>query len=239
MRLDQFVSQNFNHSRTKAEQLIKSGFVTVNDITQLKPSFSIKDTDNVQIIEEFKFASLGGDKLYKAFEDFSYSVKDKICLDVGASNGGFTDCMLKDGAKKVYALDVGECAFSDELKNDPRVFVRDKLNARYVTIEDIGEMVDFISIDVSFISLIYILENVSKILKPGGDIIALIKPQFEVGKKFLSKRGIVQSQKAIDDVIENIKEYASSIQLLPENLTIAPIKPNKNREFLIFLHKNN
>ena len=237
MRLDQYISLTFNHTRTKAKQLVESGFVKVNDKFVTKVALEVKDTDNVEIVEEFKYASLGGDKLAKALLDFNYSVKDKICLDVGASNGGFTDCMLQNGAKKVYALDVGECAFSDELKSNPKVFVRDRLNARYATEKDIGELCEFASIDVSFISLTYILENVSHLLVDGGEIIALIKPQFEVGKKFLSKRGIVQSQKAIDAAIDNIKQYALSINLEPLKLTNAPIKPDKNKEFLILLKK--
>ena len=238
MRLDQFVSQKFNHSRTKAQQLIEAGFVLVNKNQISKVSYDVKDLDEIEIVEEFKYASLGGDKLAKAFKDFNYSVKDKICIDIGASNGGFTDCMLQNGAKKVYALDVGECAFSDELKNNPKVFVRDRLNARYVTVQDIGEECDFASIDVSFISLTYILENVSHLLKQNGEIIALIKPLFEVGKKYLTKRGIVNSKSAINEVIENIKSYAKSINLEPILLTTAPIKPNKNVEYLILLKKN-
>ena len=238
MRLDQYISTNFNYTRTKAKQLIESGFILVNGNKTTKVALDIKDTDKVEILEEFKYASLGGDKLAKALLDFNYSVKDKICLDVGASNGGFTDCMLQNGAKKVYALDVGECAFSDELKNNPRVFVRDRLNARYVTVDEIGELCEFASIDVSFISLTYILENVSKLLTQNGEIIALIKPQFEVGKKYLSKRGIVQSQQIIDKTIENIKQFAKSIGLEPISVTNAPIKPEKNKEYLILLKKS-
>ncbi len=237
MRLDQYLSINNNLSRTKAKQLIESGFISVNDKIVDKVALEVKDSDIVKILESFKFASLGGDKLAKAFTDFKYSVKDKICIDIGASNGGFTDCMLQNGAKKVYALDVGECAFSEELKNDPRVFVRDRLNARFVTVEQIGELCDFMSIDVSFISLKLILENVSKLLKDDGEIIALIKPQFECGPAYLSKTGIVQSQKVIDRVIEDIKSYAISIGLKPVSVTNAPIKPNKNKEYLIYLKK--
>ena len=238
MRLDQYISTNFNYTRTKAKQLIESGFILVNGNKTTKVALDIKDIDKVEILEEFKYASLGGDKLAKALLDFNYSVKDKICIDVGASNGGFTDCMLQNGAKKVYALDVGECAFSDELKNNPKVFIRDRLNARYVTSEEIGELCDFASIDVSFISLTYILENVSKLLTENGEIIALIKPQFEVGKKYLSKRGIVQSQQVIDKTIENIKNFAKSIGLEPIRVTNAPIKPEKNKEYLILLKKS-
>ena len=237
MRIDLLISQKFDYTRTKAKQLIESGFVMLNNEVVSKPSLDVDYDSNIEIIDEFKFASLGGDKLEKAINDFNYSVEGKVCIDIGASNGGFTDCMLSHGAKKVYALDVGECALPDRLKNDGRVIVKDRMNARYVTLDDIGEECDFASIDVSFISLTYILENVAKLLKANGEIIALIKPQFEVGKKYLSKKGIVQSQKVIDSTIEDIKAFAKSIHLEPLNFTNAPIKPNKNREYLILLKK--
>ena len=237
MRIDLLISQKFDYTRTKAKQLIESGFVMLNNEVVSKPSLDVDYNSNIEIIDEFKFASLGGDKLEKAINDFNYSVDGKVCIDIGASNGGFTDCMLSHGAKKVYALDVGECALPDRLKNDGRVIVKDRMNARYVTLDDIGEECDFASIDVSFISLTYILENVAKLLKANGEIIALIKPQFEVGKKYLSKKGIVQSQKVIDNTIEDIKAFAKSIHLEPIKFTNAPIKPNKNREYLILLKK--
>ncbi len=237
MRIDLLISQKFDYTRTKAKQLIESGFVMLNNEVVSKPSLDVDYNSNIEIIDEFKFASLGGDKLEKAINDFNYSVDGKVCIDIGASNGGFTDCMLSHGAKKVYALDVGECALPDRLKNDGRVIVKDRMNARYVTLDDIGEECDFASIDVSFISLTYILENVAKLLKANGEIIALIKPQFEVGKKYLSKKGIVQSQKVIDNTIEDIKTFAKSIHLEPLKFTNAPIKPNKNREYLILLKK--
>ena len=209
----------------------------LNNEVVSKPSVDVDYDSNIEIIDEFKFASLGGDKLEKAINDFNYSVDGKVCIDIGASNGGFTDCMLSHGAKNVYALDVGECALPDRLKNDERVIVKDRMNARYVTLDDIGEECDFASIDVSFISLTYILENVAKLLKAIGEIIALIKAEFEVVKKYLSKKGIVQSQKVIDSTIEDIKAFAKSIHLEPLKFTNAPIKPNKNREYLILLKK--
>ena len=157
MRIDLLISQKFDYTRTKAKQLIESGFVMLNNEVVSKPSLDVDYDSNIEIIDEFKFASLGGDKLEKAINDFNYSVDGKVCIDIGASNGGFTDCMLSHGAKKVYALDVGECALPDRLKEDDRVIVKDRMNARYVTIQDIGEECDFASIDVSFISLTYIL----------------------------------------------------------------------------------
>lgn len=237
MRLDQFVSEEFEYSRTKAQQLIESRFVSVNNLTQNKVSYKIKESDKVEIISSFQFASLGGDKLYKAFNDFNYSVKNKVCLDIGASNGGFTDCMLQNGAKKVYALDVGECALEEKIKNNPNVIVKDRTNARSVTWEEIGEKCDFASIDVSFISLKLILPNAYNLIKDDGEIIALIKPQFEAGKKYLSKKGIVTSQKVIDNIIQDIKDFAIQTKFKVVNITNAPIKENKNKEYLIWLMK--
>ena len=237
MRLDHFVSQKFEYSRTKAQQLIESGFVSVNNSVQNKVSYNIKESDNVEIISSFKFASLGGDKLYKAFNDFNYSVKNKVCLDIGASNGGFTDCMLQNGAKRVYALDVGDCALEEKIKNNPKVIVKDRTNARSVTWEEIGEKCDFASIDVSFISLKLILPNAYNLIKDDGEIIALIKPQFEAGKKYLSKKGIVTSQKVIDNIIQDIKDFAIQTKFKVVNITNAPIKENKNKEYLIWLKK--
>lgn len=235
MRIDQLLAQKFNFSRTKAQQLIESGFIFVDKKQIKKVSYEVDFDCEIKINDTFKYASLGGDKLAKALLDFNFSIKDKICLDVGASNGGFTDCMLQNGAKKVYALDVGECAFSDELKNNPKVIIKDRLNARFVTSEEIGELVDFISIDVSFISLKLILENMKNLLKQNSNIIALIKPQFEAGKKNLTKKGIVKSQKIVDKIILDIKDFAISLGYSVLNLTNAPFRENKNKEYLILL----
>ena len=237
MRLDQFLSQTYSFSRTKAKQLVESGYIKVNGQIASKVSLDVDDKDSIEVLKNFQYASLGGDKLAKAIIDFSYNLNGKTCIDIGASNGGFTDCMLQNGAKKVYALDVGDCALPDILINDPRVIVKDRINARNVTYSDIGEYCDFASIDVSFISLKLVLEPVKNILKDDGEIIALIKPQFEAGKKYLSKNGIVTSQKVIDNIIDDIKSFAISIGLKYVNITCAPIKPNKNKEYLIYLTK--
>ncbi len=217
--------------------MIESGFVKVDGKNVTKAGYELKDNSTVEILDNFKFSSLGGDKLQKAFDDFNYSVKSKVCVDIGASNGGFTDCMLKNGAAKVYAVDVGECAFDDELKADSRVVIKDKLNARYITVDDLGETCDFASIDVSFISLKYILPAVYELLKDGGEVIALIKPQFEAGAKELSKKGLVLSPKTHQRVCDDIKSFALSIGFSFKGLTTAPIKEGKNKEFLIYLCK--
>ncbi|MDE5756656.1 MAG: TlyA family RNA methyltransferase [Clostridia bacterium] len=237
MRLDLYLSTTQNITRTKAKQMIESGFVKVDGKNVTKAGYELKDNSTVEILDNFKFSSLGGDKLQKAFDDFNYSVKSKVCVDIGASNGGFTDCMLKNGAAKVYAVDVGECAFDDELKADSRVVIKDKLNARYITVDDLGETCDFASIDVSFISLKYILPAVYELLKDGGEVIALIKPQFEAGAKELSKKGLVLSPKTHQRVCDDIKSFALSIGFSFKGLTTAPIKEGKNKEFLIYLCK--
>ena len=137
MRLDQYISTNFNYTRTKAKQLIESGFILVNQNKVTKVALDVKDGDKVEILEEFKYASLGGDKLAKAFIDFNYSVKDKICIDIGASNGGFTDCMLQHGAKKVYAIDVGYGQLAWKLRSNVQVVNMERTNIRNVTRQDI------------------------------------------------------------------------------------------------------
>lgn len=238
MRLDTYISTIQSITRTKAKNMIESSFVKVDGKFITKAGYGINDTSKVEIIQDFRFSSLGGDKLQKAFDDFHYSVKDKICVDIGASNGGFTDCMLQNGAAKVYAVDVGECAFDDVLKNDSRVIVKDRTNARYISPEDLGELCDFASIDVSFISLKYILPSVYSLLKFGGEAIALIKPQFEAGAKELSKKGIVLSEKTRLKVCEEIKLFSIDLGFEFKGLTTAPIKADKNKEFLIYLCKS-
>ena len=238
MRLDVFISTTQNLTRTKAKQMIESRFVKVDGILVTKAGYELKDNSAVEILDNFKFTSLGGDKLQKAFDDFNYSVSGKICVDIGASNGGFTDCMLKNGAAKVFAVDVGECAFDEKLKNNDRVIIKDKLNARYITSEDLGELCDFASIDVSFISLKHVLPSVYALLNDGGEVIALIKPQFEAGAKELSKKGLVLYSKTHRRVCEDIKTFAISIGFDFKGLTTAPIKEGKNKEFLIYLCKS-
>ncbi|MDE7208622.1 MAG: TlyA family RNA methyltransferase [Clostridia bacterium] len=238
MRLDIYLSTTQNLTRTKAKQMIESSFVNVDGKIVTKAGYELKENSVVEILDNFKFSSLGGDKLQKAFDDFKYSVKNKVCVDIGASNGGFTDCMLKNGAAKVFAVDVGECAFDEELKNDARVVIKDRLNARYITAEDLGETCDFASIDVSFISLKYVLPSIYSLLRDCGEVIALIKPQFEAGAKELSKKGLVLNSKTHQRVCEDIKAFAQSIGFDFKGLTTAPIKEGKNKEFLIYLCKS-
>ncbi|MDE6758223.1 MAG: TlyA family RNA methyltransferase [Clostridia bacterium] len=237
MRLDIYLSKTLNITRAKAQHMIDESFVQVNGKVITKSSLDVNENSNIEILDTFKFSSLGGDKLQKALIDFNYDLNGKICADIGASNGGFTDCMLKNGAAKVYAVDVGECAFDEALKSDQRVIIKDRTNARYMNENTLGELVDFASIDVSFISLKLILPAVFEILKKGGEIIALIKPQFEAGSKYLSKKGIVTNEKIRQQVCEDIKLFALNLGLKYVSITTAPIKQNKNIEFLIFLCK--
>ena len=237
MRLDLYLSKSLGVTRAKAQHMISNSFVQINDKIITKSAYDVDDTCNINILDTFKFSSLGGDKLQKALIDFNYNLTDKVCADIGASNGGFTDCMLQNGAKRVYAVDVGECAFDENLKSDSRVIIKDKTNARYLSEDTFDELMDFVSIDVSFISLKLILPAVFKILKKGGEVIALIKPQFEVGNKNLSKKGLVLNEKIRAQVCEDIKIFADNLGLKFQNITTAPIKPNKNIEFLIFLCK--
>ena len=238
MRLDVYLSEKYGYSRTKAANMVSDGFVAVNGKTAVKPSCNVLDNDSVEVVREYRFASRGGDKLEKAFGDFQLNVKDLICVDIGASNGGFTDCLLSHGAKKVYAVDVGECAFDDALKKDPRVVVKDNTNARYLNKDVLGEACDFACIDVSFISLRLILPAAFSVIKSGGEIVALIKPQFEVGKKNLTKTGIVLSEKVRKSVIDDISSFAQGLGAAILGVTTAPVRTGKNVEYLIRLKKN-
>lgn len=237
MRLDQYLVNNLGiENRSKAGNMIKLGKVTVNGITAVKCGQDIS-TQEVKINSLMDFESMGGYKLDKAIKEFGISVSGLKAVDIGASNGGFTDCLLRNGVAEVYAVDVGECAFGEKLRFDRRVKIRDKQNARDLTLVDINGEADLIVIDVSFISLKYILENMYKLLKFNGEIIALVKPQFEVGKKYLSKKGIVNDIAARENALKNVTDYAISVGLTPIGLTTAPIREKKNIEYLLRLRK--
>lgn len=237
MRLDNAVAQKYSISRNKAKQLIELSQVLLDGRVCNKSSAQINENSLISISNMFSYASIGGEKLAKALSDFNYSVKGKRCADIGASNGGFTDCLLQNGAKEVIAVDIGECAFSENLRSDTRVVIKDKTNARYLCAQDIGGECDFVCVDVSFISLKLILPAVNKVLKSGGDVIALIKPQFEVGQAHLSKNGIVTDAKIRDKAVDNIIEFADKCGLKLLDKTIAPIREKKNVEYLVLLHK--
>ncbi|MGN0797622.1 MAG: TlyA family RNA methyltransferase [Christensenellales bacterium] len=237
MRIDLYLVHNHNLSRAKAQQMLKEGMILCNGKQLTKASYDVKPSDIVTIDNTFQYASIGGDKLKKAIDDFSYNPHGKVCVDIGASNGGFTDCLLQHGASKVYAVDVGECAFDDRLKSDSRVVVKDRTNARNLTSQDLGEKCDFCCVDVSFISLKYLLPTVFELLKEGGEAICLVKPQFEAGKSNLSKKGIVTDPKVRNRVLQEVCEYAVSLGFSLQGTTTAPIKDKKNIEFLIYIAK--
>ena len=171
-------------------------------------------------------------------DKFEVDVKDKVCTDVGASTGGFTDCMLQNGAKKVYAIDVGRGQLAWKLRQDERVICMEKTNIRYVTPEDLGEPIDFSSIDVSFISLTKVLEPIRNYLREQGQVVALIKPQFEAGREKVGKKGVVREESTHVEVIEKVKDYACSIGFKILDLSFSPVKgPEGNIEYLVHLQK--
>lgn len=235
MRIDKQLAEKFG-SRTKATTAIEKGLVLVNG-KKISCSYDLKDSDRVEILQdEESFVSAGGAKLSKAIKDFNYCVKDKIFADIGASTGGFTDCLLKNGAKKVYCIDVGENQLDKSLICD-KVRVIDNFNARYLNKSLFSEELDGAVIDVSFISLTYILEAVSKILPDSGSVLALIKPQFECESKNVGKNGIVKDAVQHKKIILKIIEFASKCGLETVNLTNAPIVAGKNIEYVIYLIK--
>ena len=185
-----------------------------------------------------KYVSRGGLKLEKAMTHFDIELNDKVCMDIGASTGGFTDCMLQNGAKKVYAVDVGYGQFAWKLRQDPRVVCMEKTNIRYVQPEDLGEPIDFSSIDVSFISLTKVLLPIRNYLKENGEIVALIKPQFEAGREKVGKKRVVREKSPHIEVIEKVTDYAVSIGFEVAALEFSPIKgPEGNIEYLVHLKK--
>ena len=186
-----------------------------------------------------KYVSRGGLKLEKAMTHFDISLEGKVCMDVGASTGGFTDCMLQNGAVKVYSVDVGHGQLDWRLRQDERVVVMEKTNIKFVTPEDIADVIDFASIDVSFISLTKVLLPVRALLRDGGEIAALIKPQFEAGREKVGKKGVVRDKTVHIEVIENVTQFASTNGFIPLNLEFSPIKgPEGNIEYLLHLRKS-
>lgn len=235
MRLDKYLSEKFG-SRNKAVAAIERGSVKVNGKVQ-PPSYTVKDGDDVQIAEEqTTFVSAGGYKLYKALNDFDFSAEGKVFADIGASTGGFTDCLLKSGAKKVYCIDVGESQLDKSLL-DKEVVVIDNFNARNLNKNLFAETLDGITIDVSFISLTYLLDAVSEVLCDGKHVLALIKPQFECESRNVGKNGIVRGADKHRRIIEKIYDFSVKCNLAPVNLTTAPIVKGKNTEYVILLEK--
>ncbi len=235
MRIDVYLAQKFG-SRTKAATAVNKGLVLVNG-KKVTRSYEVKDGDAVEIIEaEENFVSAGGFKLAKALKDFDFCVKDKIFADIGASTGGFTDCLLQNGAKKVYCIDVGQSQLDKKLKVK-NVVIIDGFNARNLNGDLFEEALDGAVIDVSFISLTYVFGAVANTLENGKNVLALIKPQFECESRSVGKNGIVRDDKIKAKIIEKIYNFALSVDLAPKKLTAAPIVKGKNIEFVILLEK--
>ena len=242
-RLDVLVVRNgLAPSREKAKTIIMAGEVLVNGQREDKAGMSFPDDAVITLKkssrELFPFVSRGGLKLDKAVRAFHLDLKDRVCMDVGASTGGFTDCMLQNGAGHVYSVDVGKGQLDWKLRGDERVTVMEKTNIRYVTPEDIGERPSFVSIDVSFISLKTVLPPVVQLMTDTGELVCLIKPQFEAGREKVGKKGVVRDPKVHREVILEVTLFAESIGLIPSELEFSPIKgPEGNIEYLIHLLK--
>ncbi len=232
------VSLGYAESREKAKAIIMSGNVFVDGQREDKAGTTF-DTDKVKVEVKgatLKYVSRGGLKLEKAMTHFDLTLTDKICMDIGASTGGFTDCMLQNGASKVYAVDVGHGQLAWKLRNDERVVCMEKTNFRYMVREDIADDLDFASVDVSFISLTKILLPARGLLKNGGEMVCLIKPQFEAGRDKVGKKGVVREPKVHKEVICKVIDYADSLGFIVKALEFSPIKgPEGNIEYLIFL----
>jgi 23S rRNA (cytidine1920-2'-O)/16S rRNA (cytidine1409-2'-O)-methyltransferase len=238
VRLDQLlVEKGLAESREKAKRLIMSGQVLVDGHPSPKPGHNLAPDHKIVLKEAERFVSRGGDKLEGAMEAFPIELEDKICLDIGSSTGGFTDCMLQHGATKVYAVDVGKGQLHWKLREDNRVVVMEGVNARYLTPKDLPELADFASIDTSFISLTNILPAVKGLLKPGGEIVSLIKPQFEAGKEEVGKgRGVITDPAIHEEVISKVRKFGmEELGLEWRGLETSPLKgPKGNVEFLAY-----
>lgn len=237
-RLDVYLSENNTvKSRSLAASLIKQGSVEVNGRICTKASFAVDDNDNIRIIGEMpKYVGRGGLKLEKALSHYRLHLDGSVCIDIGASTGGFTDCMLQNGAVKVYSVDVGTDQLDEKLRNDPRVVSMEKTDIRNC----VGALpaVDFIGIDVSFISLKLVLPSAYALLKDGGECVALIKPQFEAGKSHFSKHGIVRDSKVHKKVCDDISEFASTLGFERGEVISSPITGGDgNTEYLIYLRR--
>ncbi len=235
-RLDlKLVELGLAQSRTSAQALILAQDVLINGQTAQKTSQLVEDTDAVAIREKLKYVSRGGLKLEKAFEVFALDVRDKICLDIGASTGGFTDCLLQNGAKRVYALDVGHGQLDYSLRQNEAVISKERYNARNLDINDI-EPVSFACADVSFISLKLILLPLRRCLEPNAEAVVLIKPQFEAGREKVQKGGVIRDPSVRMQVCHDILQFAQNSGYIVKGLQTSPIKgPKGNEEYLLWL----
>lgn len=231
------VQKGLAPSREKAKTMIMEGNVFVDNQREDKAGTFFDPSVNIEIHgNTLRYVSRGGLKLEKAMAQFGITLDDKVCMDIGASTGGFTDCMLQNGAKKVYAVDVGYGQFAWKLRQDPRVVCMEKTNIRYVTPEDIADRIRFVSIDVSFISLTKVLGPVKALMEPDGEVVCLIKPQFEAGREKVGKKGVVREKSVHLEVIRMVASFAGSIGFEALHLEFSPIKgPEGNIEYLLHL----
>ncbi|MDD6309110.1 MAG: TlyA family RNA methyltransferase [Clostridia bacterium] len=241
IRLDQYLIANgLISGRDKAKAVIMAGEVYVNEQKADKAGQMIADTDKVEVrTDSLRYVSRGGLKLEKAMTSFPISLTDCICMDIGASTGGFTDCMLQNGAKKVYAVDVGYGQLAWSLRTDARVVNMERTNIRFVTPENVPDTLDFVSVDVSFISLKLVLPVFYALLKDNGQAVCLIKPQFEAGREKVGKGGVVRDAATHCEVIANVITFAQDNGFSVQGLDFSPVKgPKGNIEYLIFLEKS-
>ena len=233
------VTRGLAASREKAKAVIMAGQVYVDGQKEDKAGTMFDSQVPIEVRgNTLKYVSRGGLKLEKAMQCFGVKLENKICMDVGASTGGFTDCMLQNGAVKVYSVDVGHGQLDWKLRNDPRVVCMEKTNIRYVTPSDLQDVPQFASIDVSFISLTKVLGPVRELLTQDGEIVCLIKPQFEAGREKVGKKGVVQDAKVHEEVIRMVVDFAHSLDFETKALEFSPIKgPEGNIEYLMWLKK--
>lgn len=237
IRLDQLlVQRGVTDSREQAQRLIRAGMVRANEQPAGKPGHQYPEDVSLFVKEKQKYVSRGGLKIEGAHKQFGFDLQGSVCLDIGSSTGGFTDFMLQHGAAKVYAVDCGTNQLHYKLRQDPRVIVMENTNARYITESDIPEQADFCSIDTSFISLKLILPPLKHLIKPGGHIVSLIKPQFEAGKDQVGKGGVVRDPAVHEEVIEKVKTFGTEeLGLQWLELCTSPITgPAGNVEFLAY-----
>lgn len=239
-RLDTLlVKRGFFQSREKARSSIMAGIVYVNNNKEDKPGTKFNEDVEIEVKQNINpYVSRGGLKLEKAIKEFGIELTDRIALDVGASTGGFTDCMLKNSAKKVVAIDVGYGQLAWELRTDPRVINMERRNIRYMKPEDVGFLADFASIDVSFISLEKVLPAVKEMLTENGEILCLVKPQFEAGREKVGKHGVVREKETHREVLYKIIHYVTENGMYVKGLSYSPIKgPEGNIEYLLYVSK--
>lgn len=241
MRIDvALLDLGYARSRTEAKKLILTGAVSVNGIKVLKPSFELQDSGALIAVDRtgIKYVSRGGIKLEKALEAFNITVFDRQCIDIGASSGGFTDCLLQHGAKSVIAVDSGSSQLFDSIRCDPRVFVMEKCNARYITGDMLPYLPDMAIMDVSFISATYIIPSLYDVLSEGGDFVCLVKPQFEVGRQGIGKGGIVKSEALRIEALERVISFSRNVGFEYVAHIVSPILGGDgNTEYLVHFIK--